>query len=188
MRAKSEPPDDGWDEITTQHGPLYLGAGPVESGTHRIASAGQTHPGQTHPGQARAGQVLGSPLSGPSFSGPGRAQQARTASVRPGTSRSGVRATFPSELAAERLLPGGFLSTIVCEYLEYALGADRPQALRAVREALESVGGLDRPLPQALAGHFVLSLANRLSSERQRSAFLAEAWEILAATGCQNTG
>jgi hypothetical protein len=91
------------------------------------------------------------------------------------------------ELEAERDLPRDVLSSIVTEYLAYFAGPARGAALRAVREGLESVGGSERAVPQALAGQLVLTLAHQLSSG-DRDGFLATAWVILATTGLRNTG
>lgn len=91
------------------------------------------------------------------------------------------------ELQAERDLDRDALSSIVTEYLGYFSGPARGAALRAVREALDTVGAADRRVPQALAGQLVQALAHQLKSSADREAFLATAWEILASTGLRIT-
>jgi hypothetical protein len=92
------------------------------------------------------------------------------------------------ELPAERHLHRDALSSIVTEYLSYVPGPTRGAALRAVREALDTVGGVEHAVPQALAGQLVLALASQLARGEDREAFLATAWVILASTGLRVAG
>jgi hypothetical protein len=92
------------------------------------------------------------------------------------------------ELQAPRHLDRDALSSLVTEYLSYFAGPARGAALRAVREGLDAVGGVEHAVPQALAGQLVLALANQLSRAEDREGFLATAWVILASTGMRVAG
>ena len=82
-------------------------------------------------------------------------------------------------LEVPQLLPRDELCSIIAAYVSCV---NQAQAALQVHETLERLGMSERPVPQALAGHLVLSLSNRIFDQQKRAGFLAHAWGILGST------
>lgn len=93
-----------------------------------------------------------------------------------GTYRVSEHSGPNAEIDAPSMLGRDTLCSIIADYVSRTGGRS---ASLDVRETLDRLGLHGSGVPQPLAGHFVLSLANRLACPVQRSGFLAHAWNLL---------
>lgn len=122
----------------------------------RVCPVTQTEPAQTH----------------------GEARESGTQRVARKTLNPTVPPVQAELLAADKLGPDE-LGSIIANYVACLNRAD---AALHVHETLERLGLLGGPVPQPLAGHLVLCLANHIECPDARSDFLAHSWGILGAT------